>query len=333
MRYEIKKIVNGEDRATVYRPTEELAVMFVKSEYRKQKEQNALCELIPMNGTMIMSNCMEATVVCKYPSDGHVETISWKVTPVREKPEIAFPEVLYHVTDLQRLQLILQQGLKPGNGENCIMTSEKNKGCLFLCGLQDVPYWSILLGKDKVVRVNTTRLNEEDFEYFNYGKYGEWFTKKPIGFEYTNLSSMFIPKTDPMNELCEGYVFTLSDLIVFMTKVGTYPDGYANAVKRITHDANSILNVMENRLDFSYISDLYICNKLEQYGDEGEYTMCDMYCVGERISQNMLWEQLILFDFEHYQLKPMKETYQRVHDFVRDNFKWVYKVSSGGYTG
>lgn len=332
MRYSIKKTVNGEERETVYRSTKEAAAMFIQDAYNRQKEQVNFTGQILMPGSIIKSDCLEAVVTYKLLSNNKVITMAWVATVINDEPEVAFPECLYHITDSEKLSLILEQGLIPGKGSNSKLVTD-NDNRLYLCEYQDLPYWGILLGKDKVIKVDTSKLNSEDFQRYSYGKYNEWFTSSPIKPDYIQSTGIFILTSDAMSELCEEYVFSLSDLIVFMIKVGTYPDKYDNVIDIINHDASSLVDVMMNRLDYSSLNDSYIISKLERYGSEGEYTLCDSYCVNDRLGKYQLWEQLVLFDFNRPELEPMKHTYIKVHSFIRDNFKWVYNVSSGGYTG
>lgn len=322
--------MNGLDSETVYRQTEELAGAHVREGFDKYRDMARDLGIKFKQGTIRLPNDLGATIVYQLSEDKEIQTVEWTVTKVDDRQ---WPHTLYHVTDLNSLKKILPHGLEPGNGENCILASDESKDKIFLCGVQDVVYWSILLGKDKVVKVQTEGLDKSDFEFFDYGLYGEWITSKPIPSKYIDLSSMYIPRAEVMSELCEHYILSLSYLIVTMTKVGTYPDRYVDCVNNINHDVISLIKVMERRLDFASLNDSYITRRLIEKGDSGEYTMCDNYCVKDRYGDKRLWEQLILYDFNNEILSKMKESYVMVYEFIRHNFQWARELSTGGYTG
>lgn len=243
------------------------------------------------------------------------------------------PEYIYHVTDDASAQSIVKKGIIPGNGENMIMVADEREGMLFLCEESDIPYWSILLGKSKVIKIRTDNLNVKDFKKYEYGSYCEYFTKKAIAPDICRIEPMFILRSNAMEELCVNYTLCLSELIVEMTKLGTYPERCATKSYDIDVRAKSIINIMENRLDFTVVSDEYLINKIAAEGDDGEYTLCDMYCVNERFGANRLWEQLPLYDFSNPTLSRMKDAYLMVYNFVRDWFSWAGRIQTGGYTG
>lgn len=243
------------------------------------------------------------------------------------------PKYLYHITSASRADTILKQGLLPMKGSNSDMVGESFDKVLFLCDYDDIPYWSVLLGKNVVLEVTTSGLDDSLFKRYDYTLYSEWMIKKPIGINHLSRNPMFINKAEVMPDLCLEYVLNVSDLIVLMTRMGTYPDRYEDRVDIVLREVDSLTTVMNSRLDMSALNEGTIIKKLKEYGDDGDYTMCDQYCVHTRTSGPPLWEQLSMYDFSSPTMSRLKDSYVRLYEFVRDNFKWASKVSTGGYTG
>ncbi len=243
------------------------------------------------------------------------------------------PEILYHVTDACCMKRILGEGIIPGDGGNCIIADDNLKNHLFLCDAESIPYWSVLLGKTKIIEVNIKGLSDSDFEMKSYGKYSEWYTKNAVDAVRIKETFKFISKASVMPDLCEEYIFSLSNFVLYMTKLGTYPERYRSDVNNLIHDVNSTLRIMESRLDFSSISDSYIKRKIIEFGEDGEYTLCDMYCVEDRYGKRHLWEQLPYYDFSNGVLKEVETTFIRTYEFIRNKLSWAREIETGGYAG
>ena len=61
---------------------------------------------------------------------------------------------LYHLTSKEKLQAILSEGIKPGNGANSILAENLKQPAVSLCKAADVPKWQVLLNADAIVRVS-----------------------------------------------------------------------------------------------------------------------------------------------------------------------------------
>lgn len=243
------------------------------------------------------------------------------------------PDFLYHLTSSDCVNTVLHDGLKTGMGDNCNLVNEEFKDKLFLCSYDDIKYWSVLLGKYNTIKVNMSGLNESDFKQVKYNLYSEWVASCDIPANRLSRFVYFVNKSEVMPQLCEESVYALSQLVVLMTRIGTHPDDYKGCEKEINHNVESYLAVAENRLDFTCLLDSYIKKKLCSIGSDGDYTMCDYYCVNKRYNTIHLWEQLPLYDFSSDTMSRMRDSYMKLYKFIKDNFAWAAEIQTGGYTG
>lgn len=212
--------------------------------------------------------------------------------------------------------------------------NEAVKDALFLCEEDHIPYWSILLDRKNILLIDTQGLPETDFYKFGYNLYDEWITYKKIEPRRIKRFVKFFLGTDYMPELCEHHVLNVSELVVHMTRVATHPDRYVGADKLINHDVDSLIEIVAKRLSLRFLNEKLICDKLSEIGDDGDYTMCDRYCVNERYGELMLWEQLLKYDFDsNDMLHNMRDSYVNLSEYIRDYMPWTSKVKAGGYTG
>lgn len=248
-----------------------------------------------------------------------------------------YPKYLYHVTDSNRVDKIQSSGLIACVGDNMSMVRDTTGPAVYLCKQEDIAYWKILLGKDAVVRVDTASLEKiHDVNYVAYSLYGEFIVNGNIEPEYISRLDRDVDTAEEMYELCVECMLNISDMIVFMTRVGTHPELYNNSamvVRMINHDVNSVCAVSRERLDYSTIDTKRLSSKLVEYGEDGDYTMCDMYCVNERFGKLRLYEQLIKFDFSNTLLSRVKDSYVTMNKLVSDLFPWAVTIQTGGYTG
>ena len=203
-----------------------------------------------------------------------------------------------------------------------------------MCESKDIPYWEILLGKTSVIMVDTELLSDVEFKRFNYGRYSEVYTSSYIPNSCISVVRLFVDRISTMAELCEDYAFSVSDLVAFMTRFATHPTDSEDYRNRIINSVSGYVNVINNRLDYSYLSDDYIKYKMIKYGESGEYTMCDEYCVDRNEKSHVkLYEQLSRYDFGNHLLKPLNDSYIELQRCILKYYPWVCSIQTGGYTG
>ena len=332
MRSETKKLVNGLHRFSVYRTSPDAASEHLAEEYQKEYDKIATeKDRLKVITAYLSENKDSAKIVFKDIISGELGTVEWTTTVVKGT-EFHLPQYLYHVTDKSNADRILADGIHIGYGKNAILAADKHNPGVYLCEYDSIAHWAVLLGKGIVIQVDTTGFNDSNIEKYSYGNYGEWFTELPVEASKCQLKPMLILASSVMSDLVCGYIMGMSEFIVELTRIGTHPNQHSTNTN-LMHDIKSSIDIFNSRLDSSALAPAYIKNKLAEVGEDGDYTMCDMYCVNERYGKDHLWEQLPKYDFSHPTLAPMRDTYIMAYEFVRDNCSWARELETGGYTG
>ena len=79
---------------------------------------------------------------------------------------------LYHVTTEENAKSILKNGLIPKIGERSQLVGETEK-YVYLCGRKDVPFWSLILDKPVVLRVEMKDGEVNENNVYQYSYYSE----------------------------------------------------------------------------------------------------------------------------------------------------------------
>lgn len=77
---------------------------------------------------------------------------------------------LYHVTTEENAKSILKNGLIPKIGERSQLVGETEK-YVYLCGRKDVPFWSLILDKPVVLRVEMKDGEVDENNVYQYSYY------------------------------------------------------------------------------------------------------------------------------------------------------------------
>ena len=117
---------------------------------------------------------------------------------------------LYHVTTEENAKSILKNGLIPKIGERSQLAGETEK-YVYLCGRKDVPFWSLILDKPVVLRVEMKDGEVDENNVYQYSYYSETLTETAISAERIRKSRVSRSLTDEqMKDLALSYVDMIS---------------------------------------------------------------------------------------------------------------------------
>ena len=102
---------------------------------------------------------------------------------------------LYHVTTEENAKSILKNGLIPKIGERSQLVGETEK-YVYLCGRKDVPFWSLILDKPVVLRVEMKDGEVDENNVYQYSYYSETLTETAIPAERIRKSRVSRSLTD-----------------------------------------------------------------------------------------------------------------------------------------
>ena len=238
---------------------------------------------------------------------------------------------LYHVTTEESAKSILKNGLIPKIGERSQLVGETEK-YVYLCGRKDAPFWSLILDKPVVLRVELKDGEVDENNVYQYSYYSETLTESVIPAERIRKSQVSRSLTDEqMKDLALSYVDMISFICVRFAEYITYIDDEPE--EKAEEDKTAIELTIESlkftlpHLNFSGINAKMLRDHLHERGDGG-CTLCDRY--------EPNWKE--------------GEKYIRLYDLLNshplatDNTKWLYKwlkktfprrlrVDTGGWTG
>lgn len=238
---------------------------------------------------------------------------------------------LYHVTTEENAKSILKNGLIPKIGERSQLVGETEK-YVYLCGRKDVPFWSLILDKPVVLRVELKDGEVNENNVYQYSYYSETLTESVIPAERIRKSRVSRSLTDEqMKDLALSYVDMISLICVkfaeYITYIDDEPEEEAAEDRQAIELTIEALKFTLPHLNFSGVNAKMLRDHLHERGDGG-CTLCDRY--------EPNWEE--------------GEKYIRLYDLLNshplatNNTKWLYKwlkktfprrlrVDTGGWTG
>lgn len=224
---------------------------------------------------------------------------------------------LYHLCDNEDLENILKEGLVPKKGPNSRLCYEPNFS-IYLCDYKSIPYWSILLDKERILKVD--KISHNSLERYKYSGYNEYLYHKKIEPSKIRVFEKQIDKKEAMHELCINYLYQISDITC---NIARFYNNFSDFESILAPDLKRI-NTILNRLDYSVCSDEEIKKILIQDGEEGEYTFADTYLDTDK----RLWSQLI-----EYPEDGLSELRKELYDFIKRTFSDdVLYCDTGGWT-
>lgn len=216
--------------------------------------------------------------------------------------------MLFHVTKQENVKSILREGLKAQIGANSQEVLEA-ENMVYLCDEDSVPYWSIILGADAVVRVSG--IQPDSCAKFEYGLYVEFAYHNDIAPENIEVYSGEIPdRGAAMKSLCLSYISTVSVISVHAARFYDNLELWngqsynANISKKILKSEFRSTTLALNRLDSSTCFTDDIRSHIKDRGENGHYVFTDYY----KSTDKRLWEMLSFYPDDD--LKGERELFQ-----------------------
>jgi hypothetical protein len=257
----------------------------------------------------------------------------WRRFCKKHKKENTMPETFYHVTTPENAALILKQGLKPKIGPRSAITNEKHKA-VYLCKEKDIPYWQIIL--DMPVILTVTYLEEDDTDFFGYAGYDEYIYRKSIPAENIKEACIETNTAGAMKRLCAGYISLISNLCELCARYYYYKDTtdmtrlnkddkeYMTSLYESIEQQTNFLNYLLPRLDYSTITKQEIKKIIKNQGDDGEYTLCDIYFDTDKTLLEMLSE---------YPKDELSDGLVKVQKIITEKLEDCLHINTGGFCG
>ena len=224
----------------------------------------------------------------------------------------------YHLTTKDKVKNILKKGLKPSVGTRSQLAGEPDPA-IYLSDIDSIGCWQIILNTDTILEVDC----EIDKE-FNYGSYKEYVTYNAISPERISKSSMYVSYLDyyiAMQRLCTSYLSTIS---LYCSDCAHYYNGEKQTElhNRIDGLGKALLYVLNN-LNYSLaLTKENIINEIQNLGESGAFTICDMYCnSGKRLYQMLI----------EYPDDDLAEDRKKIYNYICKTFDGCLEVNTGGF--
>lgn len=224
---------------------------------------------------------------------------------------------LYHVTNETKAESILKDRvLLPGRGDHCL--SVNDMGAVYLCSREDIPFWQLILGCSRVVRIPKRDIPQ--CAEFDYGRYKEFICRTPIQSKDIEDVSGQITKAELQKAntvLCCSYLWTISHLCMRYARY--YHEG--TAMDEIITETKTVLDILSH-FNYMDVPVTELKKEMEKMVDACAYTFADTYCN----TDTRLWEQLVKYPDDEF-----SEIRTELHDFIKENLKPVLFENTGGY--
>lgn len=237
---------------------------------------------------------------------------------------------LYHLTDEQFVQQIMQTGLQPRIGPLSEL-AEETEPVVFLANKKSIPYWASILGKNTVLRITLSDEQFDTLRSYGYYYYSEYICDTAITPDRICKSRINTKLSDEKSiELALSYIDTISCVCTDFAKYVRYNNSdinwRASQLDKIDHTVK-LLQFVLPRLPYDKITDTQLKTHLVEMGESGEYTLCDEYAA----------EQIDGRTLRLYELLGIQE-------YANENTKWLFawlnktfphklNISTGGWTG
>lgn len=226
--------------------------------------------------------------------------------------------MLYHLTDEASLKNILRNGLEPRLGDNSRFIRDDRKG-VFLCDLDSIPYWEILLDRHVILAVDEEPDIEDEIVYSGYREYYMRGVIPPEKISVINNNISDADRREAMRALCSGHLISMS---VFTLDCARFYNNNSSLSEYDIWLQGEALSAVLTRLDYNCAGQEEWRDYLKIYGEQGEYTFCDEYCrTGKR-----LWQQLIGYDED-----VTARCREKIHNFIESKFPFAENLYTGGF--
>ena len=235
-------------------------------------------------------------------------------------------KIYYHYTEPQSVGRIFREGLKPKIGERSKNLGEPEPE-VYLCRHEDLESWQLFLPmKEKYLiclRIPKNFAEKHIHRGLKYGKfapYQEYLCEIPIPAEYIQKT---VPLPKPSKEtVCSIGKDLFYDLSFWVVHMIQFCDSYENETDETEKDylnrwGTMLLDMLE-KPEIASVWDKIPKETLQKivtdFGNDGEYTLCDMY----KNTSTALWEKLD--QFENCPLYTLRKT---LKEKICLHFPWL----------
>lgn len=193
------------------------------------------------------------------------------------------PKTLYHLTADIHVPSILREGVKALVGENSYAVGEQ-RASVYLTEAEYLCTWGLVLGYNKVIEIDTSKLDEQYFTRRSYSYSAELLYSRDIPIEaIIKVSDVPLCSTRESLVLWSWYIKMLSDICISCVRAVSNAD----KARWMSSTVHSTLEVM-SRFDASVLTADVVQDCMNELDEEGAYTMRDPY----EKETHMIWEQL-----------------------------------------
>ena len=241
----------------------------------------------------------------------------------------------YHITKPEHVADICNEGLKPSNGENSQSINDGRRPRISLCSQKSIDAWCILLGADRVIRVNLPKDFPVTLIDDTEGS-DEYSTNQPIPAKYISKKYKHTPSQEVLDSLRENYMGCLSYFCTMCARYYTPGSEWKNdpeLTKELKENIKTygecIIPVIP-KLKYTEMTKEERCRILQCIGDSGTYSFCDEYVPGYNYAKPVkrLYQMLPLYEKDD--LYNIRKT---IYNLIKENFKYCLRINTGGWTG
>ena len=233
-------------------------------------------------------------------------------------------KIFYHLTEQKNLEEILKTGLIPKIGPRSSAVLEEDEA-IYISDKNSLPYWNVILNLHTILCIRIPAEIAKDLTKFCYGCYDEWQCRIPIPAEWISVykKPVELPK-DRLEILALGYLDTVSYLCRLFARQVTWAEAcYQEEIQIL---ATELLDILP-RLNIQDIPYKTVKKYLVANGENGEYTLCDIFDVDDVCNGMQLWKILGLHETATAATKA-------IYEYLKTLFKSKLKnIDTGGFTG
>ena len=237
---------------------------------------------------------------------------------------------LYHLTDKENIEDILQYGLQPQIGKRSELAKETN-ACIYLADAKNIPYWAAILNKQHILRIDIPNDTFDTIEFFDYYTYSEYMCSIPIPPEWIRESNIKLElSVNNYTKLLLSYIDIISDICADFAKYTVSRDTkaeYSNDLLEGIEQTISVLKFTLPHFDFDKLSAKKLEKHIDKMNKRGEFTLCDSFDYGKINNKGHLRLYELLGDTE-FATKNTKWLYE----WLSRTFKKGLYIEAGGWT-
>lgn len=187
----------------------------------------------------------------------------------------------FHITERNRIDKILKEGIIPSIGENSKTALEKEP-LICLCDETSLPMWMITLGRknEDVIEVDAGDLVSEP-DYSGAAEHAEYRLKERIAPSRLRRAEDVVSQEEydaAMKQMCIDNLYTVSHLCLMCAQY------YRRDEEKDPEEIEDMLSLLQiqtavlERLDYISVSRQELKEKLREHGESGYNTYDDFWC-------------------------------------------------------